>query len=73
MSPQSIRRMEPLAFSSTLIPDGLAARKGKTTGGVLWSFMVEGWDVLEISLLPKPMVLAGRHQGFSIGMAGWDW
>jgi hypothetical protein len=41
MSPQSILRIEPLAFSSTLIPDGLEARKGKTTGSVLLGFMVE--------------------------------
>jgi hypothetical protein len=34
-----MRRIEPLALTSTLKPAGLSTRRGKTAGDRLWGFM----------------------------------
>jgi hypothetical protein len=34
-----MRRIEPLAFTSMLKPEGLSRRRGKTTGDGVWEFM----------------------------------
>ena len=41
--------MEPLAFSSALMPEGLAARKGKTTGEVgIFMKQLGEWEMAAI-------------------------